>query len=304
MRGFKFNFITILAFVLLVVYAYLAAMGLLYSNRGIEILHAGGFFLGVIAVVSLCIYLMCRAKATRWQEKIGRPAQIVLGLVIVATFFFISKPFSSYVTMMGQKSAVYQEIDSVVISAKNLNDAYKAYVDERMSNYAPVESSVARRDIRTNALRLQLMPPDLAAKQPDRNKWLDEISDMKLHNIQMPNNLTNMETCVDLWMKDYASMSGVIFEDEQDVVPFEYATFATKYENLRNRLGGYSIWALIVAIICSIFMLIPYFTTDTDISLKEGSSEGWFAKWRKKSFAPGKQYYENDTFQDNEGDYM
>ena len=118
MRGFKFNFITIFAFVLLVVYAYLAAMGLLYMKGSIPM--AGMFFLGIVAVVSLCIYFMCRARATRWQAKVGIPAQIVLGLVIVATFFFIGKPFSSYVTMMGQRKQVAAEIALVVGAAKNL----------------------------------------------------------------------------------------------------------------------------------------------------------------------------------------
>ena len=64
MRGFKFNFITIFAFVLLVVYAYLAAMGLLYQEGKISV--AGIFFIAIIAIVSICIYLMCHARATRW----------------------------------------------------------------------------------------------------------------------------------------------------------------------------------------------------------------------------------------------
>lgn len=296
MRGFKFNFITILAFVLLVVYAYLAAMGWLYQGHKIEI--AGMFFIGVVGIISLCIYLMCRARATRWQ-KVGTPTQIALGVLIVGIFFFISKPFSSYVTMMGQRTEMYNQIDSVVTAAKDLNKTYIEYANERINNYNPRETSLARHDIRVNALRMQLMPPDLAAKQPDRDKWLDGITGMKLHNIQMPNNLTNMDSCVYLWLKDYETLSEVIFEDEQDVQPFQYASFATQYENLRKHIGGYSIWALIVAILCSIFMLIPYFTTEPDLSLNEGNNEGWFAKLKKK-MSSGKE----DNSADEELEYM
>lgn len=299
MRGFKFNFITILAFVLLVVYAYLAAMGWLYQGHKIEI--AGMFFIGVVGIISLCIYLMCRARATRWQ-KVGTPTQIALGVLIVGIFFFISKPFSSYVTMMGQRTEMYNQIDSVVTAAKDLNKTYLEYAEERINNYHPSETKQARRDIRVNALRMQLMPPDLAAKQPDRDEWLDGITGMKLHNIQMPNNLTNMDSCVYLWMKDYEALSEVIFEDEKDVQPFQYASFATQYENLRKHIGGYSIWALIVAALCSIFMLIPYFTTQTDPSLREGSNEGKFDKLKRKWFSHNS---EDESYQDQEElDYM
>jgi len=300
MRGFKFNFITILAFVLLVVYAYLAAMGWLYQGHKIEI--AGMFFIGVVGVISLCIYLMCRARATRWQ-KVGTPTQIALGVLIVGIFFFISKPFSSYVTMMGQRTEMYNQIDSVVTAAKDLNKTYLEYAEERINNYNPNEKSLERHDIRVNALRMQLMPPDLAAKQPDRDKWLDDISGMKLHNIQMPNNLTNMDSCVYLWMKDYEALSEVIFDDEQDVQPFQYASFATQYENLRKHIGGYSIWALVVAILCSIFMLIPYFTTEPDMSLREGNNEGWFAKLKKKN-GSSNHFGGSSSAPEPEGDYM
>ena len=275
MRGFKFNFITTLAFSLLVVYAYLAAMGWLY--QGHSILIAGLFFIGVVTIVSACIYLMCKARATRWQN-VGTPAQVALGVVIVVTFFYIGKPFSSYVTMMGKKETVYSEIKSVVTTAQELNTAYQDYARNRIENYMPEERNAYRKDIKRHALKMQLLPPDLANKQPNRDKWLDDILGMKIHNIQMPNNLAHMDSCVALWIKDYAKLSEIIFIDETNVSPFEYDTFSSSYNNLCNNLGGYSIWAFLVAILCSIFMLIPYFTTDQDFSLRTSSQKGLIDK--------------------------
>lgn len=112
-----------------------------------------------------------------------------------------------------------------------------------------------------------------------------------------------MDSCVYLWMNDYTALSEVIFEDEQDVEPFQYASFATQYANLRNNLGSYSIWALFVAIICSVFMLIPYFTTETDPSLLEGNNEGWLAKFTKRK-SSGNIYGDNGSAPEPEGDYM
>ncbi len=300
MRGFKFNFITIFAFVLLVVYAYLAAMGLLYIKGSIPM--AGMFFIGIIAVVSICIYFMCRARATRWQEKIGIPAQVVLGLIIVTTFFFIGQPFSSYVTMMGQKEEVASEIKLVVKAAKDLNTAYNTYAEARLAAYQPKESTPLRRGIRGIALKRQLMPPQLPIKQMNRTKWLDEISEMSISNVQMPNNLVNIDSCVTIWINDYITMSSVIFSDEVDVIPFEYDDFGTHYQQYKDKLGAYSKWAIIVAILCSIFMLIPYFTTDPDISLSEGTNESFSEKIKKKLKSP--EATDSHSHSTEELDYM
>ena len=90
-----------------------------------------------------------------------------------------------------------------------------------------------------------------------------------------------MDSCVGLWLQDYERMSSVIFDDEQDVAPFEYISFADQYKIMRNHLGGYSLWALFVALVCSIFMLIPYFTTTPDFALRGGKKDGLFVKIKK-----------------------
>lgn len=282
MRGFKFNFITILAFVLLVVYAYLAAMGALYNGR--TILLAGLFFIGTIALVSVCIYLMCRARATRWQEKIGIPAQIGLGIIIVATFFAIGAPFSSYVKMLGNKGSISQDISDVVSMAKQLDVAYNQYAENRVNTYNPQESTPARQSIRIEALKRQLLPPELGDKQKIRSQWLNDISQMGLSNIQMPNNLANMDSCVAQWITSYAKMSEVVFADEVGVAPFEYTEFGSRYTRYKESLNygiQDKIWAIIVAFICSVFMLIPYFTTDKDFSgATDGSRVGFSDKMK------------------------
>lgn len=302
MRGFKFNFITIFAFILLIVYAYMAAMGLLYTTAEGNIPIASMFFAGIIAVVSICIYCMCRARATRWQEKIGIPAQVLLGLIIVATFFFIGKPFSSYVTMMGQREQVATEIESVVNAAKELNTAYNSYAEERITAYYPTEKKDSRKAIRKIALQRQLLPPQLSSKQMNRIQWLDEILEMSISNVQMPNNLVNLDSCVAIWINDYITMSSVIFSDEMDVIPFEYDDFGTHYQQYKNKLGAYSKWAIIVAILCSIFMLIPYFTTEPDRSIFEGKNINLVEKLKRRLVTSDLEDSNNNS--QTELDYM
>lgn len=308
MRGFKFNFITVLAFVLLVVYAYFASMGALYHYEKFTIPQAGVFFIAVIAIVSICIYTMCRARATRW-EKVGIPTQVVLGVVIVVTFFSISIPFSSYVTVIGQQESVYREIDSVVTAAKKMNAAYLEYADNRLTNYQPREKNATRKEIRIQALRMQLTPPDLRYKLPERDKWLDKIIGMKISNVQMPNNLKYMNECVGGWLEDFKEKSSVVFEDEFNVVPFYDDSYKTQSDKLSNILlnGDPSWWALLAAIICSVAMLIPYFTTIPDFALRGGSSnDGLFDKWKKmlihSDAHPGESGKNQDS--DDEEDYM
>lgn len=264
MRGFKFNFITVFAFILLIVYAYFAAMGSLYD--GYSIVTSGIFFIGVIAVISLCIYLMCTARATRW-EKVGIPAQIALGVIIIGIFVLIGKPFSTYITVMSKEKQIYENVDKVIAAAGELNDAYNEYAKSRIESYKPDENSSTRKDFKKGILEQTLCPAELSSKQIDRKNWLQSVSNMKLSNVKMPNNIKTIEDCVSLWIEDYQSKASICFSDEKDVAPFKY-DFEETVSALKDQFQSYSKWAIIVAIICSIFMLIPYFTTDTFIGAK------------------------------------
>lgn len=277
MRGFNFNFITVLAFTLLIIYAYMAAMGFLYQSTDPDITMAGLCFVAAIAVVSVCIYIMCRAKASRWV-KVGTPVQTVLGMVIVATFVFFGQYFSSYVSMLTQEDSVKEKIDENVNAAKRVNDAYNDYANKRIEDYQPQESTPKRQQLRKRALERQLLPLDLSAKQLKRNEWLDSMRNSKLQisNIQTPSNLNIIEHLVDSCVVDYKNLSDIVFIDEQDVAAFDF-----KYQsvNLREGIKNWIVYlSYFIAIICSVFMLIPYFTTDTDFSLKDGKRDGIGAK--------------------------
>lgn len=265
MRGFKLNFITILAFCLLLLYAYFAAMGVLYRT-GCEIWKAGLFFLAVIAVISVCIYLMCKARATRW-DKIGVPGQVILGVIIVAVFFYMGKPFSSYVSILGEKKQVYEAIENVKSAAQQVNNAYLQYVNQRVSNYAarqrvglPGHSDGGQ--YKVSMLQNTISPSELTSVVAQRNMWLSSLNELRISNVQMPTNLKLLRSCVQKWTLDYEDLGSVILIDEVDVQPFATDAFASSLDALNSRLAGYSAWAFFVALLCSIFMLLPYFTTE------------------------------------------
>lgn len=272
MRGFKFNFITVLAFILLILYAYFAAMGFLYDGYSIE--KSGVFFIGVIVVISLCIYLMCTARATRW-DKVGTPVQIALGVIIIGIFVLIGKPFSTYITVMSKEKQIYENVDKVIAAAGELNDSYNRYAQSRLESYHPQETSEVRKNIRKRILEQTLCPAELSSKQIERKNWLQSVSKMKLSNVQMPNNIKTIENCVSQWIEDYQSKASICFSDETDVIPFKY-DFEETASTLKEQFQGYSKWAILVAIICSVFMLVPYFTTDTFIGAKTQKGGIWF----------------------------
>lgn len=261
MRGFKLNFITIFAFVLLLSYGYFAAMGWLYQNDG-NIIKAGIFYAGVVGIISLCIYLMCKAKATRW-DKIGIPGQVCLGMLIVVIFMTIGTPFSSYLSVLQQRNDINADIQMVINQADSLNISYNEYAHERVLSYRQYLEAAGGEVQKADVLNQQILPPTIGQTQENRKNWLKSIEDLRLSNVQTPNNIALIGNCVQQWQDDYQQLSAVRFLDEPEFRIFENQNFKVACDNFKNKVSGYSAWAFIVAILCAIFMLLPYFTTET-----------------------------------------
>jgi hypothetical protein len=157
-----------------------------------------------------------------------------------------------------------------------------------------MDSSTRKNEIRVKTLARSIYPTELQKKQLEREEWLNKIPNMKLSNVQMPNNLALVDSCVNRWQQDYITLSSISFADEEEVEPFEYQEFKAAYSVLSSKFE-YSIWALIVAIICSIFMLLPYFTTETSMALRTHS--GGVGKKIKKIFVASENAAEDEEFE-------
>ena len=67
MNNLKFNFAAVISIIVLLFYSYVVFMGLVYWLDG-KIWKGVLYTVLLIAVVLVCVFFMCKARATRWAD--------------------------------------------------------------------------------------------------------------------------------------------------------------------------------------------------------------------------------------------
>lgn len=289
MNKTRFNFAAVFSIMVLLVYAFIAFMGLIYWKNG-ELTIPLLLTLGGVAVVLLCLYVMCIGKESRWR--IGRVGEIVFGIIILATFVLAAFPFTNFMKVIGNQDDIKGRIDTLFTSAKNLDSAYDNYANERISKY---ESSLkiisSGKNIRpseyrevlagavgnsddekianlSKSLKRQLLPENMDTIRAERIKWLESANKMSVWNMLLPSNINKIANEVDNFVTNYADVSKNIRKGEK-VQPFAY-------DNLNNNLGELqqiytkfskpSALSLIVSLVAFLIMLLPYIVAQRSLA--------------------------------------
>ena len=289
MNKTRFNFAAVFSIMVLLVYAFIAFMGLIYWKNG-ELTIPLLLTLGGVAVVLLCLYVMCIGKESRWR--IGRVGEIVFGIIILATFILAAFPFTNFMKVINKQDDIKGRIDTLFTSAKNLDSAYDNYANERISKY---ESSLkiisSGKNIRpseyrevlagavgnsddekianlSKSLKRQLLPENMDTIRAERIKWLESANKMSVWNMLLPSNINKIANEVDNFVTNYADVSKNIRKGEK-VQPFAY-------DNLNNNLGELqqiytkfskpSALSLIVSLVAFLIMLLPYIVAQRSLA--------------------------------------
>lgn len=255
MRKFSLNWGVMLAAVVLLGYTYISFLGMLYKVDGV-IWKAVLFAIGVIALVSACVYIMVSAKVTKSKEA-GLVGQIVFGAVILVTFLVSGGPFTSFLKVAGSKTAIEAEIANVKASATGLDEEYNKYASDRVKKYE--RSLPIGNELKVQSLKRRLCPDSIASVQHQRQDWVARIGDMSIWNIKLPQNLKYMQQCVSDWTANYNQLSGIIYDNEQ-ADAFTYDVFDSSLNSLMGgfKKAGYSFWTVLVALFSVIAMMVPY----------------------------------------------
>lgn len=289
MNKTRFNFAAVFSIMVLLVYAFIAFMGLIYWKNG-ELTIPLLLTLGGVAVVLLCLYVMCVGKESRWR--IGRVGEILFGIIILATFVLAAFPFTNFMKVIDKQDDIKGRIDTLFTSAKNLDSAYDNYANERISKY---ESSLkiisSGKNIRpseyrevlagaagssddekitnlSKSLKRQLLPENMDSIRAERMKWLESANKMSVWNMLLPSNINEIANEVDNFVANYADVSRNIRKGE-DALPFAY-------DNLNNNLGDLqqiytnfskpSVLSLIVSLVAFLIMLLPYIVAQRSLA--------------------------------------
>lgn len=255
MRKFSLNWGVMLAAVVLLGYTYISFLGMLYKVDGV-IWKAVLYAIGVIAAVSICVYIMVSAKVTKSKE-IGLVGQIFFGLIILAVFLVSGGPFTSFLKVSGSKTNIETEIANVKEAASGIDSEYNKYASDRIKAYVRVLPE--GEELKIQSLQRRLCPDSIKAIQQQRQDWVAGIGDMSIWNIKLPQNLKYMQECVSDWTSNYDQLSSIIYDGEQTNA-FTYDKFESSLSTLMDsfKKAGYSFWAILVAILAALVMMIPY----------------------------------------------
>jgi len=290
MKQSKFSFAAVFSLMILLGYAYFAFMGLVYWKEG-DIILPSILTAAFIAVVLLCLTIMCKSRATRWK-RIGGIGQIVFGTIIFAAFIVSAVPFTNFLDVLAQQKKFSSEIDNVLESAQQLDADYQEYVDQRLENYEEALRLVSRgkemnpseyesllgnaagstddakiRNL-SKSLKRKLVPDSIAEVQEERQYWVGTANHMSVWNIMLPRNIAKINERVEGWSVNYTKLSDFSYAGE-DTEPFVFEEFDSDLSTLTSRytkLHLPSALAIIVSLLCFAIMLLPYFMTERDVA--------------------------------------
>ena len=129
----KFSFSLVFSIVVLLAFAYITFLGLVYwrsGNLSTPLLITAG----LIAIVLLCVVIMCKAKETRWKN-IGTFGQIFFGFIILVSFLLSAVPFTNFLRVRHDKEDISEKVNEACEAAIAMDEAYSNYVDQRLANY-------------------------------------------------------------------------------------------------------------------------------------------------------------------------
>ena len=302
----KFSFSLVFSIVVLLAFAYITFLGLVYwreGNLSIPLLMVTG----LIAVVLLCVVVMCKAKETRWKN-IGTFGQIFFGIIILVSFLLSSVPFTNFLRVRHDKDDISEKVNAACEAAIAMDEAYSQYVEQRITDYQdnlnlmvmgknirPTEyvecvagatgnTDKEKIDALTKSLRMKLMPDSTAVVVAERQEWITNAKEVKILNPLTPANINIVDQQVNGWLDNYQELSSIRYKGE-DTQGFEYSQFESKLKQLTDTYTKFrfpSIWAILIAIACFGIMLLPYFLAEGDLAAaggkkkknKKGNSDG------------------------------
>ena len=307
----KFSFSLVFSIVVLLAFAYITFLGLVYwrsGNLSTPLLVAAGF----VAFVLLLIWGMCKLKSTRWK-KIRIVGQIVIGLILLATFLLSSIPFTNFLRVNHDKVELSNKVKEACDAAIAMDEAYGNYVEQRLVDYQDnLNLMVMGKDISpteyndcvagatgdtdeekiaalTKSLRMKLMPDTTAVVVAERQKWITDAKEVKILNPLTPANINTVDQQVNGWLANYQELSSIRYKGEE-TQGFVYTQFESKLKQLTDTYTKFrfpSVWAVVVALVCFGIMLLPYFLTEGDLAgaegkKKKGNSDGHLFNKQKK----------------------
>lgn len=301
MKQTTFSFALVLSVIVLMAYAFVAFLGMVYWAEGallVPIISTLGF----LAVAILMVLWLCRAKASRWR-RIRRMGQAVAGTFFAIVVLLSMLPFGNFLNVLSHQEELTDDFEQTIASAEELDAAYGQYVDRRVERYrqrlATVASPGGQRSNPTEyetlvggaagstdaekidnlcaSLRRHLLPASDSTSTAF-HAWLDGMKGISVWNVGLPANIKTLYDEVNSRTESYSSLSARerAFKGEP-YEPFAYASFGQHSDRLtaiyRELPLPPSFLAVLLALLTAAVALLPYWVTQKPISIVVNSSD-------------------------------
>lgn len=289
MEKARFNFAWVIAIIVLIAYSYISFMGLVYCQF-LPVTLCALLVLVFDALVILLVSVMCKAKHTRWT-RLGTIGQVFFGIVVLAMLLASSITFSHFNKIIKQREKIKSIYSSAIVDAQDLSDKYDGYISVRCEQYENSLRQMKAGSVEYNALfsrslSLQLPKEEIISKcvlklrnllkgsnnDADlllkREQWLQNES-ASIWNLNLPTNIRDITISVNRWLDNYRELSSISYTGEVDTSPFEDSSFNDNINTLNTICKSIefpSIWAILLAVISSVLILLPWIVTPKNMA--------------------------------------
>lgn len=289
MEKARFSFAWVIAIIALIAYSYISFMGLVYCQF-FPVAICALLVLLFDAIIVFLVYVMCRAKHTRWI-RLGTLGQVFFGLIVLAMLLASSITFSHFNRIIKQKEDVKVTYLSAISDAQNLSEKYDGYIEDRCQRYESTlkeleTGSEEYKALFKNSLSLHLSKESIIKKCSSnlkkllkgsnddnallqkREQWLEKES-ASIWNLSFPANIRDITTSVNRWLDNYGELSSKSYTGEVDVIPFEDTSFNANIDKLNSICKSImlpSVLAVLLALISFGLILLPWLITPKNMA--------------------------------------
>lgn len=291
-KKLKFSWGHILTFVALIVYTYITYVGLVY------LLNCNFLLAGIVTfpISILLLFFFVGAQQFKGADKASYPQfnknRTWERIFLVASFLFyvvLSYPFFHTWNVQNRHQQIEEGFVSSIDEAKQLFSEYEKYAEHRVTEYgisltsnlaaaprrnaAEIQRATVQKEVRLEALRLQLLSSNYDTLKNAAYAWIDKANGgATVWNVFLLGNLDQIDSAFSGWLTSLQSerFSGKQMKDEASVahpvLPFDNESLTLKkassglasIKNMFTQPGMPSPWGWGSWVLCCFFFVFPY----------------------------------------------
>lgn len=283
-KTLKFSWGHVMALLILITaVVYMSFMGGIYYLEGdwqAAIINA------VIIVFIMIILFMTPQLIKATDSKFGKKIVIerlwvfIVWPLVIVLYFHPLVPSTHAWTVIGKRADIEPTFENAVKSVKGMFVSYEDYAEERIKSYEETlcnrdDLSLLQKDIKVEALRIQLLGENYDRLKTEAYKWIDyEVTGVTVFNPFVMGNIKKIDSALTEWNTMLSNFSKKILSDERNYTKAfdlnEKSVRIAKIElnklhNIFSLKGNISIDACLFNVVMFFLLIFPYLLQNRNI---------------------------------------